>query len=547
MSTTSFTLFLAKASNQNYLDFLTSNAQIRAGTNTHQALQLNDFSENAELHIFKGISPPPKWLRNLSLRVEGIELFDRRSVAAVLFFYTGTNTFAVTFAHGWMLLDDTKFEADFGLRVAINALDPTKLKRLERSNLGDAMQGVSQSSFQREFRSFGIDDALDLVRKLSGATNEDSALQGVTGSRSLKLTGEFELDDLPNMADELIELFESEDYKNTPFGIMDSVRPENDATIRSELFDLAVQSIRQQEDRFELSLPSNTEAEGVSFKFLGPGLRRTYPDLLLRHYFEAMGEKLDNISIDTLNDHKITSIFDDDRPNLTWPLKRSLVGSISRGGMRYAINDGQWFRVDDVFRTSVETAFETAVRGWNVPRPSPPTKRYEGNRGTIEREDIYNERIAQELDLSLLDKRLITIPDVTRSGFEPCDLLDVPNRRFIHVKKSSRRSNILSHFFKQGSNSAQQFRKIPATWVQLAEMLHEIGRNHDESLIRELINTDNFDGWTCEFWIADSPREGGEFNIPFFSKITLRDELSALRAMQFDVAIRFIEVQPDPI
>ncbi|WP_267898146.1 DUF6119 family protein [Rhodophyticola porphyridii] len=146
----------------------------------------------------------------------------------------------------------------------------------------------------------------------------------------------------------------------------------------------------------------------------------------------------------------------------------------------------------------------------------------------------------------LLDQTSITVPNVTRSGFEPCDLLDVPNKRFIHVKKSSRRSSILSHFFKQGSNSAQQFRKIDAAWSQLESLVRSAGYlaeadqlNVDPQQIR--------DGWTVEYWIADAQRKTGGFNIPFFSKITLRDEVSALRAMQYDVVLRFIDIPPDPI
>jgi uncharacterized protein (TIGR04141 family) len=50
-----------------------------------------------------------------------------------------------------------------------------------------------------------------------------------------------------------------------------------------------------------------------------------------------------------------------------------------------------------------------------------------------------------------------------------------------------------------------------------------------------------------EFVIADSPRADGDFNIPFFSKISLRDESNILKAMGFDVAIRFIRLEPEDI
>ena len=50
------------------------------------------------------------------------------------------------------------------------------------------------------------------------------------------------------------------------------------------------------------------------------------------------------------------------------------------------------------------------------------------------------------------------------------------------------------------------------------------------------------DRWTVEFQIADRARPNGDFNIPFFSKLTLRDEARDMEAMQFDVAVQFIRL-----
>jgi len=195
----------------------------------------------------------------------------------------------------------------------------------------------------------------------------------------------------------------------------------------------------------------------------------------------------------------------------------------------------------------VENQFTGVVTGWDIPKPNPILKTYDENgNGRIESEGNYNARIAAELGLVCLDTKSISIPEVIRSRFEPCDLLDVENKRFIHVKKSSRRSNILSHFFKQGSNSGQQFKKVPATWMQLIELVRNQG-NFPEAQTLEDMGDSVSEGWSVEFWIVDVPRADGSYNIPFFSKISLRDEVSELRAMQYGVALRFIELPPDQI
>jgi uncharacterized protein (TIGR04141 family) len=48
--------------------------------------------------------------------------------------------------------------------------------------------------------------------------------------------------------------------------------------------------------------------------------------------------------------------------------------------------------------------------------------------------------------------------------------------------------------------------------------------------------------WTVEFQIADFPRPDGTHNIPFFSKLTLRDEARDIEAMEFDVNVKFIKL-----
>ena len=153
-------------------------------------------------------------------------------------------------------------------------------------------------------------------------------------------------------------------------------------------------------------------------------------------------------------------------------------------------------------------------------------------------EESYNEEIAKETGYWLMDQKLIQIEEIPGPGVEACDLLDIAGRRFIHVKKSSRQSSVLSHFFKQGGNAAQLFRKYePFKSALVAKVRHVHGSKRAQELQAALGNK-----WTVEFQIADHPRKSGEFNIPFFSKLSLRDEARSLEAMNFDVAVRFIRL-----
>jgi uncharacterized protein (TIGR04141 family) len=121
---------------------------------------------------------------------EGIPALKNKSSCAVVIFKYVNRLFVTAFAHGWQYLDDTKIESDFGLKVAINSLDDSKVKRIDSSHLGEAMKGVSQSAFQRDLQAFGVDEALDLVRRISGRVEDDEFANNLSGATGLKITRE---------------------------------------------------------------------------------------------------------------------------------------------------------------------------------------------------------------------------------------------------------------------------------------------------------------------------------------------------------------------
>jgi uncharacterized protein (TIGR04141 family) len=58
----------------------------------------------------------------------------------------------------------------------------------------------------------------------------------------------------------------------------------------------------------------------------------------------------------------------------------------------------------------------------------------------------------------------------------------------------------------------------------------------------DTLNDSLDDKWIVEFQIADAPRRNGRYDIPFFSKLSLRGEARDLEAMRFDVSVKFIRL-----
>ncbi|WP_181171454.1 DUF6119 family protein [Mesorhizobium sp. B2-3-14] len=546
MAKKTYTIYLAKPNLADFADLLSEGAREKLAARSTRVVEAPEFGDGSRLYVFIGEDSTPPWLRDLRQNFEIPGRIETRSSCALLIFRVSDRLFASSFAHGWMYLNEDNLEGDFGIRAAINAVDDGKLKRLDRANLGDAMRAVSHSPFQREFKSFGLDDALDLVRKIGGSTRMEATADSMTGSRGLRVSGDLTIEDLPELADEALEYYGSDAYTHTSFKVLDVVTPVTDRILIAALDESAAQSIRQGHDDFELGLPVHYEDDGAAYRFLGPGLRRRYPDLLLRNYCAAMGDRLAQLDTQTLRDHKIAAVYDDGRPEQRWSIRSALVGSATLNDARYAVNEGEWYRVDEPFRLSIEASFLDVIQDWEI-QPVPLRKIYDqhGN-GNYQSEASYNAERAVALGYLLLDLSSVEIPGIQRSGFEPCDILDIEGKRFIHVKKNSRRSNVLSHFFKQGGNSAQQFKRFPAAWTALYDLVLDRNGEHLANRLRE-VNENDDRKWTIEFWMADAPRANGNFNIPFFSKISLRDEALNLAAMSYNVVVRFIGLEPEAI
>ena len=220
-----FSLYLAKTDVTNFDDLLTENAREMVADGAAELSTSNKFADASALYIFPGHLSVPKWVPLLKeLFVVPENLFPQ-SPCALLAFKKDGFIFALTFSYAHVYLDDAKTEAEFGLRAAINAVSDKKLRSVERSNIGAAIRDFAQAAGQRDFRSFGFDDALDLIRKVSGRSADIEFADMVTGSRALRFSKKIAIDNVPEAAVEAVKLFKSQAYKESSFKFIDFLSP----------------------------------------------------------------------------------------------------------------------------------------------------------------------------------------------------------------------------------------------------------------------------------------------------------------------------------
>ncbi len=546
--TKTFSLYLVKSQVTVFEEVLTQTARERINAGQTILGQSDHLGNSARVFIFQNESKPPSWMSDLKSVFEGLPTVLNKSSCAIIVFKQSERVFVAPFAHGWQYIDDTKIETDFGLRVAINSLDDTKLKRVDSSHLGEAMKGVSQSAFQRDLQAFGIDEALDLVRRITGRAEGDDFAANLAGSTSLKITREMVLSDLAEIAAEALSRFESQSYKKTGFHIIDKVRPILDRARRAQLDAEAVAKIKSGEDTFELSMPGWSEEDVVYYGMVGPGLRGRFADLLMENYRNALGADIADLDVDAITrKHGVFAEFSNDAAaRKKWSIKKALIGSVVVEGGLYAISEGEWYRLDEAFKDDVDASFRDLIQPWEE-EPERIIKKIseDGNKTGFERELDYNNRCATSYNQICLDQKTLTVPAIPYGRFEACDLLDVERRKLIHVKKSSRQSSVLSHFFKQGSNSARILKTFPEARNVLIQKVRDLASNDAAEALNDSLSA-SIEDWSVEFHIIDAPRRDGSFAIPFFSRITLRDECRILKGMDFGVALKFISTAPAP-
>lgn len=537
-----FSLYIAKEDISSFDDLLTDKARHKLEGGLAHKLDSGDFGDGAALYVFPGFPKPPAWAEQLKGHFHLEQKLFNQSHCAILAFRKDKTIFAVTFSYGHVYLDDRKTEADFGLKVAINYVSDEKLRSVERSNIGAAIRDVAHAAGYKDLHAFGIDDALDLIRKVSGYGTETDFADKVSGARALTFSKEIEIHEVPELAAEAVDLFKAKTYKKTRFKILDFLAPVLDPVVQEQLDGLLVNAIRQGSDEFEIGLPEIVHEGVVSFRFERAGAAQFHPDLSLQLYRDGLGDRLPQLTVEDIKKHRVAAYGADGNVPLNhWSVHHALVGSIAMSGRRYALNEGLWYRIDDKFKEAADTEF-TALCCAPDKKLRPLKKIYpEGGkkkgRPVYQSESSYNEEIASETGYLLLDQRLIEIDNVPGRGFEACDLIDLKGRRFIHVKKSSRQSSVLSHFFKQAGHAAQLLRRYDGF---KSGLIDTVKKHYGEAKADELGAALDNDKWTVEFQIADFPRIDGQHNIPFFSKISLREEASSIRAMGFDVRLGFI-------
>ncbi len=433
--------------------------------------------------------------------------------------------FALVFGTGRFALDQGATQPGFGLRVVVNAVAAGRVVSADTRELGG--RGKSQRIAMPTagpLDELGIEPTRAWVRQMEGRPVVDFA-HAVAGGNSLKLNlRRFSLHSLPDKLDQIIEKYESSDYKKD-YDFLDYFTRIDDKTTREELRARLADMLRAGNPDVSFASPDIEEPLQIAYYVLRHrGKRVELSELVPDDVLAALAGCQ---TTDPLTEVYVRG-YDASGSQVTenHRLFNYVVAEVELESRRYALSAGQWFAIDTTFVETIDRAVgmlddltdELALDPWK--RDADPS------------EGDYNARIAESRNWSVLDKKNFQLP-ASYQKIEICDVL-TERKQMLCVKRMTR-SSTLSHLFMQGQVSAQLLTANLAGY-----------RDRIMQSLNELDSTATFGAnseWTVVYAVA-TPKPGKlASTLYFFSKIALYHAAQQLRSLGVRVAIARIPME----
>lgn len=445
------------------------------------------------------------------------------TVGAVSLFESNGRRFLISFGSGHHLIKEDAVERDFGLRVTLNSVVPEKLRSLDKASYDhNPLNSRTQSTKDVDIFDLNVDSELDIVYAVTGISNVPEFGSTVTGRDAFTISVEVDLKGIPAILAKAKEKYEA---KLPPqFEWIDNITRVKDLN-EIEILDLLLDDeLQAQSGNCWLGEPEVVDWEsqyGYSFDLLSGTPRHVV--LSLKDLVDYLGKKGHQICVETLKAQSIHINNSEYQAVKTWSAYRCLYAELPMGSDQYILRNGLWFKAEQKYVASVAQYLKDVK---NYPHALPIYAH--------DREDDYNAHVVSvDTSFHLMDKKTAQIGG-KYDKVEFCDLIK-DGRDLIHVKYY-RSSSTLSHLFAQGYVAAEAFIKDFDFRVKVnsklpkAVQLTDVKARPDPTKYRVV------------YGIATSktlPKE-----LPFFSQITLKNAIQTLRALNFEVQMAQIQIDP---
>jgi uncharacterized protein (TIGR04141 family) len=429
--------------------------------------------------------------------------------------------FLVSFGFGKFLLKKGVFEERFGLRVVLNVVDPKSLRSIDKTSLGSVLKH-SREQITRDGVSadFGIDIEQDLIHSVTGRAKDTRFGKTVTGRDALSVSVKVDVNNINDFLKICLERYKSEDYKEN-FGWIDQIADVRATKQIDDLNNKLIVKLNQNDfDKVWMAVPEVVDWVDIKgFRYLRQKEVDVHDDLDIKDYIAASGRA--TFDINFLRDTCVYVISSkrDDVIN-SWSVFDCIYAEMDHAGKVYILSNGKWYEIVKDFTKQVKEEFERILES----TISLPDYNHED-------EKQYNEAAALQIPNTCCMDRREVVHGGGHSRIEFCDLL-TKDKRIIHVKRYGGSSH-LSHLFSQGVVSGELFVADPEFRNKLNELLPDAYKLLD-TVARP-------DAQEHEVIYAIISKSDKTFDMPFFSKVSLRNARRRLEGYGYKVRIKKIQ------
>ena len=395
----------------------------------------------------------PKWKNYVEdLASDEIEISDNSSNKAVVFAKISCKTLAVVFGYGRALLKENLIERNFGLKVALNIIDPLKMKSIQAATVEDMVVSIQvQASYSAPQEEFGLNIENDIMCGVTGNPDDSKYGNTITGKDSLAVAVSMTLNELKSKLEIFLEAYYENTYRIKGFEWVDNVKEIKDEFLKETLDFNLVDAIRERETSNLYIAPAEILdwEKTIGFCFGGIGKKsedaENYSlEIDLSDYLNKIKPKT-NIFAKIKRD-KLFAITLSEEIYSTGSVYNSLIFQTSYENDTYILVSGNWYRIDGNFYNQVYDYVQKSIPIYSGDLPVCLA-------GESEKE--YNIRVCKDDDnFALMDCKLVSVTG-GKKQIEACDIF-TKEKQFIHIKNKGKSAQ-LSHLFSQGKVAAQCF------------------------------------------------------------------------------------------
>src|SRR5574338_49367 len=358
----------------------------------------------AHLYLTRVEASRPAWLKYFSgyVDVSGVTL-RTASLAAVILVKRPDTLYAVVFGYGRSLLEDSAIESRFGLRAALNAVEPSQLRLIDHKRL-EAISRHTREQLSRDasLDHFGLDINRDLLRAVTGVPASKTLGSRISGADQLTFVADVPFDQLAQAIDTYADLANQVTYK-TAFPWVDAYHDVRDPSLISKLEKQLCDDLVAGTSTFWLSPPEIIDWDNLGgFRYRDSKKAQDHDELTLDQYFLECGDAqgLAN-GLRLRSDRVWLRQKDQETARRSWPTLKCLVGELIFDKRRFVLSEGTWYEINTSFLKELEGFIK------DVPTSAVDLPDY-----ADASEEAYNKRAwaRNKSQLALLDQRFIHYP-----------------------------------------------------------------------------------------------------------------------------------------